>query len=133
MKHKHISVILFCLYLGAVAVLCFARGEQLPDMPTTWFGIPADKIAHMLMFLPFPILSYQAFHPYRTGVAGQYGLLAMFTAAGAALAFATEKLQGILEYRSYELADLAADGIGLAAGAAVCAIYIYIHSKRSGQ
>ena len=102
-------------------------------MPTTWFGIPADKIAHMLMFLPFPILSYQAFHPYRTGVAGQYGLLAMFTAAGAALAFATEKLQGILEYRSYELADLAADGIGLAAGAAACAVYIYIHSKRSGQ
>ena len=133
MKKKHISVILFCLYLGAVAMLCFAHGEQLPDLPTTWFGIPADKVAHALMFLPFPVLSFQAFRPYRTGTAGKTAILAMFTVAGAGVALATEKIQSALEYRSYETLDLLADAAGLAAGAFICAILIFIQSKRKGK
>lgn len=130
MKRKLISVILFCLYLTAVAILCFVRGEQLPDLPSSWFGIPTDKIAHALMFLPFPILSYQAFYPYKTGTLGKIAMVTIFTIVGAGVALGTEKIQGLLQYRTYEIADLIADFIGIAAGASICMAYILIKSNR---
>lgn len=130
MKRKLISAILFCLYLGAVAVLCFIRGEQLPDMPSTWLGIPMDKLAHILMFIPFPLLSYQVFYPYKTGPAGKLGMLSVFTLVGAGVALGTEKIQEALQYRTYEVLDLAADSIGLIIGAVFCAVFILIESKR---
>jgi hypothetical protein len=56
-----IFLLLFCLYIAAVAYLCFARPDEVPSLPETWFGLPADKVAHFLMFLPFPFLGYIAF------------------------------------------------------------------------
>ena len=53
--------ILFFLYLAAVAFLCFMHVDKLPDVQKFIFGIPTDKIAHFLMFLPFPILAYLAY------------------------------------------------------------------------
>lgn len=130
MKGKYISITLFCLYLITIAMLCFMRGEQLPDLPTTWFGIPADKVVHMLMFLPFPMLSYQVFHPDNAGKTRQYATLVLLTVIGAGVALATEKLQGVLEYRAEDKLDMAADFIGLIAGSAICFIYLFILSVR---
>ena len=127
MERRLISIVLFCLYLGAVAVLCFAHGDQLPDLPSTWFGIPSDKVAHALMFMPFPILSYQAFRPKRAEAV----TLIIFTFTGAGVASATEKIQSMLAYRSYELQDLFADCIGLTVGAVICAAIIFINSKKA--
>ena len=131
MERRLISIVLFCLYLGAVAVLCFAHGDQLPDLPSTWFGIPSDKVAHALMFMPFPILSYQAFRPKRAENIWKAVTLTIFTFTGAGVASATEKIQSMLAYRSYELQDLIADCIGLTAGAVICAAIIFINSKKA--
>ena len=49
--------ILFLLYLGAIALLCFMHVDKLPDVQKFIFGIPTDKIVHFGMFLPFPILA----------------------------------------------------------------------------
>ena len=130
MTRKHISVLLFCLYLGAVAALCFVHGEQLPDLPSKWLGIPADKVMHALMFLPFPILAFQAFHSHDKRISGSLILLAVSAVVGAGVAVATEKLQGILEYRTYESLDLIADFIGIIAGTLICSAYIVVRMKR---
>ena len=41
-------------------MLCFTSSDKLPDIQKTIFGFPTDKVAHFLMFLPFPILFYMA-------------------------------------------------------------------------
>ena len=130
MKGKYISITLFSLYLLTVALLCFMHGEQLPDLPKTWFGIASDKVVHMLMFLPFPMLSYQVFHPHKGGSARRYATLVLLTAIGAGVASATEKLQGLLDYRAEDKLDMMADFIGLSAGALICGAYIFILSMR---
>ena len=52
-----LSRVLFLMYLGAIALLCFISGEKIPDIQREIFGIPTDKLVHFFMFLPFPVLS----------------------------------------------------------------------------
>ena len=59
---KKISLALFCIYLVAVAALCFLRPSSLPEMNIkTFLGLPIDKVLHFLMFLPYPVLSGMSF------------------------------------------------------------------------
>ena len=52
---------LFVLYVAAVLFCCFVRFESLPEVGRSFLGIPADKAAHFLMFLPWPALFSLAF------------------------------------------------------------------------
>lgn len=131
MKRKHISVILFCLYMGAVALLCFARGEQLPQFPMNWFGIPADKIIHFLMFMPFPILSFTTFNPRENTIKGENIIILASFCTGIILSLSTELIQNTLGYRSYELADLMMDFAGIATGTAICLVRINRNRRRT--
>lgn len=104
-----LSRILFFLYLAAIAFLCFMRVDKLPDVQRVIFGIPADKLAHFLMFLPFPILAFLAYDhvtdkPWRCVLFAVMNFL-----CGAAIALLTEYIQGLLPYRSRDLADFKAD------------------------
>ena len=127
MKRRHISAVLFCLYILTVCFLCFTKGEQLPDIPSTWFGLPADKVAHFIMFLPFTPLAYVTFAPGSGGAWRKLAVVSVCTAVGVGLAFATERIQGMLGYRAEDTYDMFSDIIGLTAGALLSIATVSIH------
>ena len=114
--------ILFFLYLAAIAFLCFMHVDKLPDVEKFLFGIPADKLAHFLMFLPFPIL------------ANRFWSAVLFAAAtfiiGALLAYGTEYVQGKLPYRSMDINDFKADALALAISSVFVFIIDVTHLKK---
>ena len=126
----NIMSIAFCMYLAAVAVLCFMHGDSMPDMSGTWFGLQKDKVAHFLMFLPFTPLSYLTFRKKSSPIWTKILVLTLMLLIGAALAYSTEIIQERLKYRSYETSDLMSDGIGLAAGYTTIIIGLIIKKSR---
>jgi glycopeptide antibiotics resistance protein len=122
----NIMSIAFCVYMAAVAVLCFMKSDSMPDMSGTWFGFPKDKVAHFLMFLPFTPLSYLTFRSGNSSFWTKIMMLTLMLTIGAGLAYSTEMIQEKLNYRSYETKDLMFDGIGLAVGYAVIATRLII-------
>ena len=84
------------------------------------WGIGVDKFVHFLMFLPFPILAYYSFSKEAKFV---------ILLAGCIFALATECVQGMSEYRSFELGALAADMLGLISGSTITLI-IYKRTNR---
>lgn len=105
--------ILFVVYLAAIAFLCFMHADKLPDMQKTLFGIPTDKVAHFLMFLPFPILAFLAYDHVTNKVWSAVLFAVLTFAVGAAIAWGTEYIQGMLPYRSRDVADFRADLLAL--------------------
>lgn len=122
-------MILFCIYIVAVILLCVIRTEGLPDLPRNFMGIPLDKVAHFIMFLPFPVLGYLAFTPYASGIWRKIAVLGIICLIGCCFAYSTEKLQSFTAYRKYELVDMSADMIGIATGALAILINIAIRHK----
>jgi VanZ family protein len=127
---KQISLVLFCLYIAAVAFLCFTQGEQLPELPKTWFGIPSDKLAHALMFFPFTILGYLSFTSEENSTLQKVIVMTILIAVGCGMAYATENIQRILGYRAYEISDMKADMIGLGIGAFISFLFIIFSIKK---
>lgn len=123
-KAQIISRILFCLYLTAVILLCIIKTESLPELPKTFLGIPLDKIAHFIMFLPFPILSYATFCHKDSSIWRDLALMAIICITGGVFAYSTEILQSMTDYRSSDIMDIAADGAGLLCGTLAIIIYI---------
>lgn len=105
--------ILFVVYLAAIAFLCFMHADKIPDMQKTLFGIPTDKVAHFLMFLPFPILTFLAYDHVTNKVWSSVLFAVLTFAVGAAIAWGTEYIQGMLPYRSRDVADFRADLLAL--------------------
>ena len=127
---RHISVILFCLYILAVGIMCFAKPDGLPAVTFDWFGLPADNIVHFLMFVPFPVLAYFAFVPERYGKSRKFLCIMAIAIMAAAMALMTEKVQGLLGYRSYEIKDLIADLSGTVAGTVAILAYIALKTEQ---
>ena len=115
----------FCLYMAAVVYLCFARPENMPQLPMTWFGLPADKIGHFLMFAPFPLLGYKVLETDNISATKKFMLLAVVSTLGLGIAISTEQLQAMLAYRSAEIMDIAADAAGIVIGGIVCILHIF--------
>lgn len=114
--------ILFFLYLAAIAFLCFMHVDKLPDVQQFIFGIPTDKVAHFLMFLPFPILAYLAYDHLTNKVwSAVFFAIATFV-IGALIAYGTEYVQGSLPYRSMDINDFKADALALA----VSCVFVFI-------
>ena len=117
MKARSIIMpLVFCLYLAGVASLCFLHGEDLPNITGTWFGLPADEVAHFAMFFPFIPLAYIAFRKKKGAKLVNLFILTILLALGVGTAYMTEIIQEKLGYRSYEISDFKTDCIGLAAG-----------------
>ena len=123
-KARKIFRILLVLYLISILVLCFANLSSLPDVSNTLFGIDIDKVAHFLMFLPFPALFFLSFE----GKA--YVLIGVGILAGLSVAGTTEWVQSFLTYRSMDLADFIADTIGLLSGALITGIAVALFRKK---
>ena len=124
-----IYLTLFCLYMAALAFLCFAKPEDVPQLPELWFGLPADKVGHFIMFAPFPVLGYMAFCRKDMSLGGQFMLILGLITAGATLAIGTEQVQALLQYRSAEINDLVADAAGISCGTAAVIVYIILKRK----
>lgn len=129
MKHrlKVLSIVAFCIYLTAVAVLCFIRPSSLPEMDIkTFLGIPIDKILHFIMFLPYPVLSGMVFISKEQKRHTVIATLFILALTGIGVSYGTEMIQSHTDYRSYEIADFYADIAGIAAGSIItasCLIY----------
>ena len=129
MKHrlKALSIVAFCIYLAAVAVLCFIRPSSLPELDIkTFLGIPIDKILHFIMFLPYPVLSGMVFISKEQKRPAIIATLLILALTGIGVAYGTEMIQSHTDYRSYEIADFYADIAGIAAGSIItasCLIY----------
>ena len=122
--------ILFFLYLVAIAVLCFMHVDKLPDVQKFILGIPTDKVAHFLMFLPFPILAYLAYD-HLTNKVWSAILFALATfVIGCLLAYGTEYVQGRLPYRSMDIKDFKADALALAISSVFVFIIDVTHLKK---
>ena len=115
--------IILILYLISILVLCFANLSSLPDVSNTLWGIEIDKIAHFLMFLPFPALIFLSFEGKLPALIGS-GLLAGLFVAGT-----TEWVQGFLTYRSMDLVDFIADTFGLITGAFLTGVTVILRKK----
>lgn len=98
--------------------MCFATPSNLPQIPNDWLNLPIDKVVHMMMFLPFPILSILSTEKKR------YRVLPFIFIVGAVISILTEVIQKYLGYRCYELTDILADIIGLMIGILISALII---------
>ena len=123
LKRRHLAILLFALYLAAVAYLCFLKPGSIPVLRQFIFGIPTDKVIHFIMFLPYPILAYISFRPDRKGIWTHFIVLAAILAVGAGMAMGVERLQ-IAAGRNYDIKDFYANIAGMAAGAAITLIFI---------
>ena len=116
---KRIARIAFLLYLAAVLFLCFGKFSDMSAMPEQFFGFNIDKVAHFLMFLPFPILFYMAFHWKTRNVRHSLLLALGILAIGVLLASGTELVQFFIPYREANLGDLLADVLALCTSSAL--------------
>ncbi len=115
---------MLCIYLAAVAYLCFMKPDDLPEVRPDIFGIPLDKIVHFLMFFPFPIVAYEAFKPKGGRKLIHIAVLMILYSVGLGLAIGTEHIQGMLGYRSEDINDFYADLTGMSCAAIMTAVYI---------
>lgn len=122
---KVIYTAAFILYMTAVAVLCFLRPENLPQIETVSFlGIPTDKLLHFMLFFPFTILSSGIFINRKTGLPQALAIIVILTLTGTVVAYGTEIIQSYTGYRTFEAADFHADAAGIAVGTAFYIAYI---------
>lgn len=126
MKNKTPYIILFCFYLCAVLYLCLMKPDDIPHPEINLLGIPIDKAAHFLMFLPYPFLSYMLFHKKDRNIFANLCILIILYVAGVGLAYGTEHLQGMTDYRTQDMTDVYADLTGMIAGCIITFTYILI-------
>lgn len=125
-SRRNIWIAALCLYIIAVAYLCFMNPDDMPEVRPDIWGIPIDKIMHFIMFFPYPVLAYAAFRP--SGRRRIFHILILLTVlvTGAGLAMGTERLQGMLEYRSFDINDFYADMIGMTCSTALTMLFALI-------
>ena len=120
---------LFVLYIIALCVLCFADAPDMPEVDKFILGIPMDKIAHFLMFAPFPVLAYYSFERLGGNTDHNVRFALLTFLAGELFALMTETVQYFLPTRSMDLSDFLADTIGITLCTAAMAIYCNLRRK----
>lgn len=123
-RKRYIWLVILFIYICSVAYLCFMKPDDIPTIDPYLWGIPVDKIAHFAMFFPYPFLAYAAFQPHGRRRYVHFIVLLILVIVGAGLAVGTEQIQGMLEYRSYDIADYMADMIGIGSSAFIIALYL---------
>jgi VanZ family protein len=112
-RRKVIARLVFLLYFAAVLYLCFGNFSSLSEVTKRFLGFEADKVAHFLMFFPFPVLFYMAFG-WRTRKPWHSIALTLFILAlGTAIAAGTELVQDLIPYRASDRIDFLADFLAL--------------------
>lgn len=131
----YLSRIILALYFIILCLLCFMNMGPGVDMGAEWFGIPKDKIAHFLMFFPYPALVTLVFCKSGWRAGKFVGFLLLVLVSGIVAGGAIELLQGLSGYRSCDIKDFRADCLGLFSGALLtlviwlCVMYRKTNSK----
>lgn len=138
--HTFMSKLLFTAYIFAVMALCFA--DSTPDSFTgscinfinssarAFPEVGNDKIIHLTMFFPFPVLAIGAFGKPNPKIPKFASLLVTVALAGILTGGMTEFLQGYLGYRDCDIKDFFADSIGILFGVAVTIQLFVLDRKR---
>jgi len=129
MKRRILYITAFCIYIGAILYLCLTKPDNLPQTEFLIFGLPADKVAHFTMFLPFPILMYLMFFDRSRSRWQDMLILVAAIALGIGAAFGTEYLQALTQYRSSDIKDTFADIKGLSTGALIVFTHILLRKR----
>lgn len=129
MKRRIVYILAFCLYIAAILTLCLMKPDDLPQPEIFIFGIPADKVAHFLMFLPFPVLMYMMLFERSRKRWLDILILVGSIALGIGAAFGTEYLQSLTQYRSADIKDTFADMKGLGTGGVP--VFLHILFRRN--
>lgn len=123
---RPIKIVVFLIYLAAVAWLCFCNFKPGPDIPRSLWGIPIDKCFHFVMFLPFPILGTLAFD-FRSW----WRALALSMLMANVVAFLFERLQSVLtSYRITDAKDLNANLLGITLGLLITIVIGLLAKKK---
>ena len=133
MSGKIIYIIIFALYLSALALLCFGHFSTGIDFSSTLFGLPKDKIAHFAMFLPYPLITYMPFHKDSWSSRQIITAICLILISGAAIGGSIELLQGLTDYRSCDIMDFRADCIGLLCGSVILLSFLTIFRKEQHE
>lgn len=129
MKKKLFFIFIFCAYIAAIMTLCLIRPDGMPEKDFSFFGLPADKIVHFMMFLPFTVLAFLMTNGSKRKKKHDIAIAAAITAAGIGLAFLTEYFQSLTDYRSSDIKDIYADIAGLITGSLAIFINITLRNK----
>lgn len=122
-SHKIIWRSLLAIYIIGVCVLCFGSFSGGPDLGGTLWGIQKDKIAHFVMFLPFPVLVFCVFDRITTRPWHSAVFVLCTFAAGCMIAAATELGQTLTADRQCDIADFRADMLALAVSSLGVLVY----------
>ena len=122
--------ILLFIYIGAIAYLCFAKMNNLPQIQNEFFGIPTDKLVHFCMFFPFPIIAFYAYDRRLKTRVELVSSLVKLCAWGCIFAGVTEMVQATLPYRSQDVKDFAADCIAIGISSLILLIINLIKFKK---
>ena len=112
-RNKLIARLVFLLYFAAVLYLCFGNFSSLSSVTKRFLGFEADKVAHFLMFFPFPILFYLAFGWPTHKPWHSLALTFFILVVGSAIAAGTELVQDFIPYRASDRIDFLADFLAL--------------------
>lgn len=129
MKKKIIYILAFCIYIAAILFLCLMRPDNLPQTELFIFGIPADKVAHFSMFMPFPVLIHLMFFKKERSKWLDLAILIGGIVLAIGAAFGTEQLQAMTQYRSQDINDVYADMKGMAVGATIVLLHIIFRKR----
>lgn len=117
-KLRTVVFILFIMYLGCVSFLYYGNITTKSTIPESMFGFQTDKIAHFLMFLPYPFLAHGSFRGKR-----KWRNLVFVIISGIVLAYCFELTQErIATYRTTDPWDLVANMAALTFGSFIVAI-----------
>lgn len=113
-KQRILAILLFILYLCAVAYCCFGRFKDLPQIgQDSLWGIPMDKVVHFIIF--FRSRSFAMRRSALKAKGWRIALaVAIIFAIGCAVAAGTEIGQSFTTYRSGDPMDFLADFTALA-------------------
>lgn len=134
-KHciKTIDYVMMFVYLCIVGFLCFWHFDDMQAAEKMIVGIPADKVAHFLIFFPFPILAWITFGrrinkkwPAMLFIIGIFIL-------GCILGGGIELLQGLTTYRSCDINDFRADALGMSLSSILMIIFALVRTGRKQE
>lgn len=113
--------VLFLTYLGMVLFFCFFNFSNTDlELPKTFLGIPADKVFHFIMFLPYPFIGWLTYRYSRH--LGKYKefALSLTVVIGFIFAVFTELVQKyLLTGRDGDILDFVADVSGIVVGSII--------------
>lgn len=117
LKKKIWPWVLYLAYVSMVLYLCFGKFSSIPNVQSSYFGIPTDKCVHFIMFAPFTVLTYLCLNIKKGGFGKTLLVALCLIILGALLGAACEWGQSLTTYRSGDVKDLIADALGLLSGA----------------